>query len=449
MKNKLFFYISLLLIHTGIALVVFVLPFFSKIYAVIIPIIGFFYVYKAKNKNNEVLVVCAYLVGAEVLIRMTGGNVNNEYIKFCVILFMLVGMGYSGFSVKSIFFWLFLLLLVPSILVTASTDDYGVDVKKYLVFNLSGPICLGVSAIYTFRRNVRFLDLQYMVVAMGLPIFTTAIYLFLYNPSVQDVIKSTQSNFETSGGFGPNQVSTVLGLGMFIFFTQLLLFSKSKILLVINGLIVLLISYRAIVTFSRGGVITGVVMILVLLSILYFYSRAQIRQKFIYIFLLTGLMGIAVWSYTSAQTSGLIEKRYSNQDAAGRSKKDRLGGREAIMDIEFKTFMDNPILGVGAGMGKQVRKDKLGVNVASHNEITRMLSEHGIFGLFGLLILFITPFILYIKNRQHLYFLSFYFFWLLTINHAAMRTAAPAFVYALSLLLVQIRSQEKDISSLN
>jgi O-antigen ligase len=160
-------------------------------------------------------------------------------------------------------------------------------------------------------------------------------------------------------------------------------------------------------------------------------------------------MGIAVWSYTSAQTSGLIEKRYSNQDAAGRSKKDRLGGREAIMDIEFKTFMDNPILGVGAGMGKQVRKDKLGVNVASHNEITRMLSEHGIFGLFGLLILFITPFILYIKNRQHLYFLSFYFFWLLTINHAAMRTAAPAFVYSLSLLLVQIRSQEKDISSLN
>jgi hypothetical protein len=100
-------------------------------------------------------------------------------------------------------------------------------------------------------------------------------------------------------------------------------------------------------------------------------------------------------------------------------------------------------------MGKQVRKDKLGVNVASHNEITRMLSEHGIFGLFGLLILFITPFILYIKNRQHLYFLSFYFFWLLTINHAAMRTAAPAFVYSLSLLLVQIRSQEKDISSLN
>jgi hypothetical protein len=29
-------------------------------------------------------------------------------------------------------------------------------------------------------------------------------------------------------------------------------------------------------------------------------------------------------------------------------------------------------------------------------------------------------------------------FWLLTINHAAMRTAAPAFVYSLSLLNVQL-----------
>jgi hypothetical protein len=39
---------------------------------------------------------------------------------------------------------------------------------------------------------------------------------FIY-PNVRDVI-GTQSNFETSGGFGPNQVATFLGLGMFVFF---------------------------------------------------------------------------------------------------------------------------------------------------------------------------------------------------------------------------------------
>ena len=100
-------------------------------------------------------------------------------------------------------------------------------------------------------------------------------------------------------------------------------------------------------------------------------------------------------------------------------------------------------------MWKQIRKETFGEEVASHNEITRMFSEHGLFGIFGLLILFVTPFIMYINNRQHLYFLSFFVFWLLTINHAAMRTAAPAFVYAMSLLLVQVRIPEKAENSVD
>jgi hypothetical protein len=36
------------------------------------------------------------------------------------------------------------------------------------------------------------------------------IYLILYTPSVRDVITGTSSNYETSGGFGPNQVATIL-----------------------------------------------------------------------------------------------------------------------------------------------------------------------------------------------------------------------------------------------
>ena len=78
-----------------------------------------------------------------------------------------------------------------------------------------------------------------------------------------------------------------------------------------------------------------------------------------------------------------------------------------------------------------------------------MLSEHGLFGIFGLLILFITPFVVYVNNRQHLYFLFFFAFWLLTINHAAMRIAAPAFVYAMSLLFVQVKIPERAENSVD
>jgi O-antigen ligase len=99
-------------------------------------------------------------------------------------------------------------------------------------------------------------------------------------------------------------------------------------------------------------------------------------------------------------------------------------------------FLDNPIFGVGVGRNKEIREKETGIVSASHNEITRMLAEHGSLGLADLMILFCTPLFLFLNNRQNIFALSFLAFWLLTINHAAMRLAAPAFVYALSLLKV-------------
>ena len=87
------------------------------------------------------------------------------------------------------------------------------------------------------------------------------------------------------------------------------------------------------------------------------------------------------------------------------------------------------------------RYERTGEIVVSHNEITRMIAEHGSFGILGLVILFITPLILYIDNKYNIYLLCCLVFWLLTINHAAMRLAAPAFMYSLALLKV-VRNQE-------
>lgn len=339
MKNTKLSYSFLLVLHAVIALAVFAIPLLSKLYALFIPIAGFFIVYRTKNANNEVLYIAAYLVGMEVFLRMTGGNFNNEFIKVNVIFFMLLGMIYSNFSTNAFIYWFFLILLIPGILITSTVFNPAIDIKKSLVFNLSGPVCLAISSIYMFKRRILFSDLQNVVVAMGLPIVSTTVYLFLFNPSVRDVVTGTQSNFETSGGFGPNQVSTALGLGMFVFFTQLVLFSKSKMTIVINSFLLLFITYRGIVTFSRGGIITAVVMIVCLLFLLYRFSNAKGKSKFVLVFILTGLMAVGVWTYSSFQTRGLIEKRYANQDARGREKKDRLGGREQIMNEEVELFL--------------------------------------------------------------------------------------------------------------
>lgn len=443
MKNTRVSYLFVIVFHALLALIIFAAPFLSKIYAILIFVIGCVIVHKSKNKNNEVLFISAYLVGAEVFLRMTGGNLNNEYVKFSVMFFIIYGMIYSNFSKNALIYLMFILLLIPAIFVTTLEAGNSIDIKKALFFNLSGPFCIAICSIYMYRRKIEFDTLRGILITMGFPIISTTIYLFLYSPSIKDVVTGTQSNFETSGGFGPNQVSTILGLGMFIFFTQLILFSKSKLEFLINSMLFVFISYRGIVTFSRGGIITAVGMIVSLLFLLYYFSNARGRSKVSLIVVLTGLLSLGIWTYSSFQTRGLIEKRYANKDALGREKKDRLGGREEIMDIEIKLFMDNPFLGIGAGLSKSKRAEELGAEVASHNEITRLLAEHGVFGLVAFLILFTVPFFLYLNNKEHLYFLSFFIFWLLTINHAAMRTAAPAFVYALCLLSVQVKIPEE------
>ena len=155
---------------------------------------------------------------------------------------------------------------------------------------------------------------------------------------------------------------------------------------------------------------------------------------------------MATWAYTSFQTRGLIDKRYANQDAAGRVKESKFTGREDVAKGEIDIFLKNPIFGVGVGKGVEVRRAETGDGTLSHDEITRMLAEHGTLGIFGLLILFFTPLFLYLENKFNMYLLCFVAFWFLTINHAAMRTAAPAFVYSLSLLNVFLANEPNKSS---
>ncbi|EAZ96228.1 hypothetical protein FBBAL38_02375 [Flavobacteria bacterium BAL38] len=433
------------MIHALIGGVVFLMPFLAKIYTIFIVLIGITWMLKSKNKNNEALLISAYIVGVEVFLRMTGGNPIHELSKYLVILFLIFGMFYKGFSKNSYGYIIFLLLLIPGIIIGANELSFDTNVRKAIAFNISGPVCLAFSAIYCYQRLVTSEDIKKILIFLGLPIVSMTIYLFLFNPSVKDVVTGTQSNFETSGGFGPNQVSTILGLGMFVFFALFLMYSSTKRLMIINLVLAVLIAYRGIVTFSRGGVITGVVMMLCLIGFVYVFSNKKVRSKIVAISLFLVLGGGLVWTYTIYTTNGMIEYRYANKDARGREKEDRLGGREAIAGTEIKAFMENPIFGIGVGKNKEYREEMTGLKVSNHNEITRMLADHGSIGILGLIILFITPLFLYFGNKQNVFLLSFFIFWALTINHAAMRTAAPAFIYALSLLKVKFVDDETPV----
>ncbi len=436
MKKDDILYLNLILFHVGIGFLVYLFPFVSKIYGYSIFIFGAYYIIKKQNKNNEALIVAAYVVGSEVFLRMTHGNPLYEISKYGVMVFIIIGMYFSGFSRGALPYWLFLILLVPSVVISTFALDFDTDIRTTIAFNISGPVCLGVASLYTFRRKISLSEMNSILISLGLPIITCTVYLIFYTPNIRDIITGTGSSFEASGGYGPNQVATILGLGMFIFFSRIMLESRTNFIFVLNLIIALNICYRGLVTFSRGGMVTGFLMILLLLFFLYFKSNYSGRVKLNYIFLFLTISIMAIWGYTSFQTRGLIDKRYANQDAAGRAKESQFTGREEIATDEITTFFNNPILGVGVGKGREIRKEQTGIDVLSHDEITRMLAEHGSLGILCLLILFFTPLVLYIENKFNMYLLCFLCFWFLSINHAAMRTAAPAFVYSLSLLNV-------------
>jgi len=443
MKKEEQFYLYLILSHVAIGIGIFVVPFAAKLYGYSMFALGVYFVIKTQNRNNEALMAAAYIAGAEVLLRMTGGNITYEFSKYGVMFFILMGMYFSGFSKGATPYWLFLLLLVPSVVISSFVLNFDTNIRTTIAFNISGPVCLAVASLYTYRRKIALEQMNSMLLCIGLPIVSCAVYLTLYTPNVRDVITGTQSNFETSGGFGPNQVATFLGLGMFIFFSRIILESRSKFMLILNLIIALNISFRGMVTFSRGGMITGFLMIVLLLAFLYLKSNFRGKVKLNYILVVIVLAMMMTWTYTSIQTGGLIKNRYANQDAQGREKKNQFTGRGDIASTEIDMFLDNPIFGVGVAKGAEVREVVTGNFATSHDEITRMLAEHGSFGIVGLLILFITPLVLYLENKFNMFLLCFVAFWFLTINHAAMRTAIPAFVYSLSLLNVQLVPNSK------
>jgi hypothetical protein len=421
----------------------YILPFTAKIYGFGIYLFWFFYIIKKENKNNEALIAAAYVVGSEVFLRMTDGNPLYEISKYGVMVFLFMGMYFSGFSKGAIPYWLFLILLVPGVIISTFVLDFETDVRRAIVFNISGPVCLAIASLYTYRRKIPIEQMNMILLYMGLPIITCMVYLTFYTPDLREIITGTESNFDTSGGYGPNQVATCLGLGMFIFISRIILDSKTKFQMLLNAIIAFNIAYRGMLTFSRGGMITGFLMIILLLLFVYSKSNYSGRVKLNYILVLVGGLLLLTWGYTSFQTGGLIDKRYANQDAKGRVKESKLTGREEIAESEINIFLANPIFGAGVGKGVELREEETQVLVQSHDEITRMLAEHGSLGILGLLILFFTPLFLYLENKFNMYLLCCVLFWLLTINHAAMRTAAPAFVYSLSLLNVQLGLPKK------
>ena len=79
---------------------------------------------------------------------------------------------------------------------------------------------------------------------------------FSKSSAVENIAFASGANFQLSAGFGPNQVSTVLGLPLVIVALSKVFNLKLYSIQIFDYLFVVISTGLAILTFARGGVIT-------------------------------------------------------------------------------------------------------------------------------------------------------------------------------------------------
>lgn len=428
-KNK---ELILILLHAVLGLVIYMVPISSKIVSILVVFLSLTFILTSKNKVYTVLIASAYIATSDVFFRMTGGLIFYEIHKYILIVFVLLGVMLDHTKVKGYVYLFYVGVLLLSIILT--TYNITDEVRRMIAFNLAGPVSLGFIAFYFYKKKVTIQQLSKVLFYALLPVISLVVYLFLYAPSIKDVVTGTASNFATSGGFGPNQVATILGVGIFILFSRLLLNKFKGLPSIIELVLLCFMVFRGLATFSRGGILTAFIAIILLAFITYTKAKRKFRVKITKAIFWSVILGVSIWFYAVNRTSGLIEKRYENKNAAGIEKEDVTTGRGDLFLIEFQAFLENPVFGIGVGKNKQYRYERTGRVAASHNEISRLLAEHGSLGILAFLILLLIPFLFRLENSKNIYFYSFFIFWLLTINHSAMRIAFPSFIYGLCLL---------------
>ena len=373
----------------------------------------------------------AYIGGAEILWRMTGTGLFWEFGKYgASLILILVFIRLPGFRST---YWgalLYLALLAPSAIITL--QELGPSLARDAIsFNLSGPFSLAVAVLFFSSVSAAAVDLELVVLSLLAPALGV-LAICSYSTLTAGAIRFyAESNYVTSGGFGPNQVSALLGLGALL---SLLLALQSTQAWKRAGFVGLTLWFlvQGVLTFSRGGVINAVICIGFLM--IHLVRQPKVRVMALVVLLLFTFLGATViFPRLNEYTGGALQERYASTST---------GLRQTLVEEELALWKENPVLGVGPGMSKYYRASLLGMEVASHTEFTRLLSEHGTFGLLSLLVLLAIAGTAYLRapsslEKAWVAALSGWSF--IEMSHSAMRIVAISILFGLA--TVQWRRQ--------
>ncbi len=413
----------LLVAHVPLAMAMRASSLISTAHALTIFGIGMVWATRDRTPYRAISVM-AYIVGAEILWRGTGAKIFWEMGKYsiCLLIFVLM-IRFNLFRRANKVPILFIALLIPSIAVLPEFDRQ--DVAK----NLSGPFCLAVCAMFfstlrlppsVFRR----LSLALLSPVVGLAAVAS------FSTFTAENLHFTGSSKVTSAGIGPNQVSAILGLGAMIAIFYVITDRQNRLLRWILTAVALWLLGQSALTFSRGGLANCLGALAV--GGIFLLRDHRIRGGAMIRGIMAGAIGLyLLFPALDTMTGGNLGRRFSDPS---------LSGRDKIIQGDLLAFRENPVFGVGPGQAASYHAVFFRTSSA-HTEYSRLLAEHGSFGILALLLLFGLSAQILTKRGPPLTsaFRATMIAWaLLYLFHSATRLAAPSFTFGLAAALVLI-----------
>jgi len=393
--------------------------------------IGIYWALNKRYRLERVALAIAYLIGAEVLWRMAHVPVFWEFGKYGAAAIAIVALVRRGFLTIPKLPILYLAVLIPSCILTLAERDFS-SAQASLSTQMSGPFFLAVACWFFSYCKFDQLKLRQLFLAVIVPLFSVAFATFLFTVANENIQFTGNSNFATSGGFGPNEVSAMLGLGVFLALACLLIFQNAAKYWFYLMIAAVLFLTQSVMTFSRGGIYNALGAIIIV-TLVWFQRPSVAARRLAPIIGLVVLFLALVFPVFDNFTGGLLKERFEDTGTTNRTE---------IAESDVQLFLANPLLGVGVGSSYGMREDLLGHKAMTHTEFSRLLSEHGMFGVAALLLL-ACMLVLCFRKQQTVSgraFVAGAAVWAcLFMTNAAMRLAAPSFMLGLMYSTVLVR----------
>ncbi len=381
----------------------------------------------ASRKAHFVACTAAYITGASVFWRMKAAQIPWEFDKYAISAIFVTALVMSVSMRRPALPVAYLALLIPSAFLTLSSAPWD-EAKDMLSFNLSGPIVLALSVLFFSSIRMTPSQLRWVAVSLLAPIISIAtvaarsLQAALEDPDFD--FYGGSSNAAASGGFGPNQVSAILGLGLVAIMVYLIAAKNKRIVTGTMFVLALVLARQCLITLSRGGVYmacgSGMAAAFYLLR-----EKASRGKLLLGAAALGAILALVVIPRLQAMTGGVLVSRFENTSGTG---------RELLIKGDMDSWSENPVLGVGPGMGGANRLKYFNVPTA-HTEYTRLVAEHGILGLVSLILIGVMA-VRAVKGERSLrgkaISAALLAYALLFMAVDAMRFAAPGFAFGLA-----------------